>query len=167
MSGPPGRAPSFFSLRRLAFSLPVIFLLHVAEEAPRFVAWFNSLVARGITQPLFLTVNTVAFVITLALALTIAAAPEAPAGVLLSAWVGFLMLANAIFHIVGTVAHSRYSPGAVTATLLYLPAGLLTLRAISREAGVRPPVVWTAAALGAIPMLLHGYLIVFRGSRLF
>src|SRR5262249_33696424 len=65
MSGPPGRAPSFFSLRRLAFSLPVIFLLHVAEEAPRFVAWFNSLVARGITQPLFLTVNTVAFVITL------------------------------------------------------------------------------------------------------
>ena len=167
MSSPQAATTSFFSLRRIALALPVIFLAHVFEEAPRFVAWFNSLVARGITQPLFLTVNAVAFAITLALAVMIVASPDAAAGLLLSAWVGFLMLANALFHIVGTVALRRYCPGVVTATLLYLPAGLLTLRAVSREAGVRIPAVTVAAALGAVPMLVHGYRIVFLGSRLF
>ena len=167
MNVPAGPQSSFVSLRRLALLLPVIFLIHVAEEAPRFVAWFNSLVAQGITQPLFLSVNVVAFVITLALSVLIAASPEPAAGLLLSAWVGFLMLANALFHIIGTAAHARYSPGVITATLLYLPAGILTLRAICREAGVRPASAAIAAALGAVPMLVHGYLIVFRGSRLF
>lgn len=155
------------TLRRLALALPFIFLVHVLEEAPGFVAWFNSLVPRGITTPLFLRVNVVAGLITIALAAVVFAGPEPSAGLVLSAWVGFLMLANAVFHIAGTLAHARYCPGVVTATLLYLPAGLLTLRAISREAGLPPAAVVAAASVGAIPMLIHGYLIVFRGSRLF
>jgi uncharacterized protein with HXXEE motif len=155
------------TLRRLALALPVIFLAHVLEEAPGFVAWFNSRVARGITKPMFLTVNVVAGLVTIAIAAAVLAAPGPPVGIALSAWVGFLMLANAVFHIAGTIAHARYCPGVVTATLLYLPAGILTLRAVSREATVPPAGVVLAAFVGAIPMLAHGYLIVFRGSRLF
>jgi hypothetical protein len=157
----------FFSLRRLALALPVIFLLHVLEEAPGFVEWFNGLVARGISQPLFLTVNFVAFLITVALAAMVAAAPGPGTGVALTAWVGFLMLANGLFHLVATLVHGRYSPGVVTGTLLYLPVGVFTLRAVAREAGVKPAAAVLAAGAGAIPMLAHGYLIVFRGSRLF
>jgi len=77
------------------------------------------------------------------------------------------MLANGLFHIVGTVALGRYCPGVVTATLFYLPLSLLFLRAVVRELGVPLPLVGAVALLGGVPMYIHGYLIVFRGSRLF
>jgi hypothetical protein len=155
------------TLRKLVLIAPVVFILHVLEEAPGFVAWFNGLVPRGISQSLFLTVNAVALTITVLIAILVAASPEPTSGLLLAAWVGFLMLANGLLHLVGTIAHSRYSPGVVTGTLLYLPYGLLLLRKIVRDLQLRPLVVLGTAALGAIPMLIHGYLIVFRGSRLF
>ena len=77
------------------------------------------------------------------------------------------MLANGLFHIVGTVALGRYCPGVVTATLLYLPFSVLFLRAIVRELGVQSLAVGFVAVLAGAPMYIHGYLIVFRGSRLF
>jgi hypothetical protein len=154
-------------LRRLVLLAPLVFVLHVAEEAPGFVAWFNRLVPRGITQDLFLTVNAVALTITVLVALAVAAAPSGGTGIALAAWVGFLMLANGAFHLVGTVAHGRYCPGVFTGILLYLPYGVLLLRGIVRELHVHPRTVAAAATLGAVPMLIHGYLIVFRGLRLF
>lgn len=137
------------------------------EEAPGFVAWFNSLGPRGISQNLFLAVNAVALAITVVIVLLVAASPGPASGLLLAAWVGFLMLANGALHLAGTIAHARYCPGVVTGTLLYLPYGALLLRKIVRELGLSPGVVLGTAALGGAPMLLHGYLIVFRGSRLF
>ena len=32
--------------------------------------------------------------------------------------------------------------------------------------GITLRLFWTAAVLGALPMAIHGYLILFRGSRL-
>ena len=154
-------------LRRLALLAPVVFAVHVLEEAPRFVGWFNSLVPRGITQPLFLTVNAVAFAITILVAIVVAAAPSEGSALLLSAWVGFLMLANGLFHLVGTIVHGCYSPGVVTGTLIYLPYSILVLHRAARELDLEPGAVAAAAAIGAAPMLVHGYLIVFRASRLF
>ena len=155
------------SLRKLALLAPFIFILHVLEEAPGFVAWFNSLVPRGISQNLFLTVNAVGLAITVVIVLLVAAAPDRASGLVLAAWVGFLMLANGVLHLVGTVAHARYCPGVVTGTLLYLPYGAVLLRKIIHELRLSPGVVLGTAALGGAPMLLHGYLIVFRASRLF
>ena len=156
-------------LRKLVLFAPVVLIIHVLEEAPGFVAWFNSLVPRGITQNLFLTVNAVGLVITLLIVLVVATSQDIDpvSGLALAAWVGFLMLANGLVHIVGTVAHARYCPGVVTGTLVYLPYGALLLRGIVREARLNPIVVLSATALGAIPMVVHGYLIVFRASRLF
>jgi hypothetical protein len=154
-------------MRTLALALPVVFVLHVLEEAPGFVAWFNGLVTPRITQGTFLAVNATAFAITLAVALAIAASRE-PAPVLAGvAWVGFLMLANGLFHLVATVAHGRYCPGLVTGVLLYLPSSFLFLRAAVRETRLPPLLVAGLALAGATPMAIHGYLIVFRGSRLF
>jgi len=155
------------ALRKLVLVAPVLFILHVVEEAPGFVAWFNSLVPRGITQNLFLAVNAAALTITILIALLVAASPDPASGLVLAAWVGFLMLANGMLHIVGTIAHARYCPGVVTGTLLYLPYGVLLLRRIVRDLQVSPVAVLGVAALGAVPMLVHGYLIVFRASRLF
>jgi hypothetical protein len=155
------------TLRKLVLLAPLIFILHVLEEAPGFVVWFNSLVPRGISQDLFLTVNAVALIVTVVIALLVAGSSDAASGLLLAAWVGFLMLANGVLHLVGTIAHGRYSPGVVTGTLLYLPYGVLLLRKIARDLELSPGVIFGAAALGGIPMLVHGYLIVFRASRLF
>lgn len=162
-----GRAPTAVALRRLALIAPFLFVLHVVEEGPGFVAWFNSLVPRGITQRLFLTVNAVALGITVLIVLLVAASPDPVLGLVLAAWVGFLMLANGAFHLVGTIAHARYCPGVVTGTLLYLPYGVLLLRQVVRDLGLSAGVVLGTAALGGVPMLVHGYLIVFRASRLF
>ena len=63
--------------------------------------------------------------------------------------------------------HGRYCPGVVTGVLLYLPLSVLLLRAVTRESGLPRGAVAAATLAGAIPMLVHGYLIVFRGSRLF
>jgi Protein of unknown function with HXXEE motif len=155
------------ALRKLVLLLPFIFILHVFEEAPGFVMWFNSLVPRGISQNLFLTVNAVALAVTVAIALLVASSHDPASGLVLAAWVGFLLLANGIFHLIGTIAHARYCPGVVTGTLLYLPYGALLLRKIIRDLGLKSGVVVGAAALGGVPMLVHGYLIVFRASRLF
>lgn len=157
---PPG-------LRILAFALPLVFAVHVAEEAPGFVAWFNSLVTPPITQRLFLSVNATAFVITLAVASLVATSRDTGSCIVGVAWVGFLMLANGMLHLVGTLVHLRYSPGVITGTLLYLPLSVLFMRAVVRECAISWRAVLLAALAGGVPMYIHGYLIIFRGSRLF
>ena len=154
-------------IRTLAFTLPVVFILHVVEEAPLFVRWFNSRVTPQISQRSFLTVNAIAFVITLTLALCLVASRARLLSLLGVAWVGFLMLANGLFHLVATIAHGSYCPGVITSVLLYLPLSLLFMRSVARESQVPPIIVAVVALAGAVPMALHGYLIVFRGSRLF
>lgn len=147
--------------------MPIVFILHVIEEASGFVAWFNSLVARHISQQLFLTVNATALVITVFVAIVVAAGRESVSALVGVGWVGFLMLANGIFHLAGTFALGRYCPGVITGTLLYLPLSLLFMRTVVLELALPPRVVLAVALLGGIPMYIHGYLIVFRGSRLF
>lgn len=151
----------------LALLAPIIFILHVLEEAPAFVPWFNSLVEPDITQPVFLRVNGVAFLITVALSGALAATREPAIAVADLAWLGFLMFANALLHLTATVVHHRYSPGAVTAACLYLPYFALLFAAVSRRLRVSWSAALAATVLGSLPMLAHGYLIVFRGSRLF
>ena len=66
-----------------------------------------------------------------------------------------------------TLVHRRYCPGVVTGTLVDLPYGTIVLRSIVRDLRVSAAAVLGAASFGALPMLAHAYLIVFRGSRLF
>jgi len=154
-------------LRVLAIALPIVFAIHVAEEAPGFVAWFNNLVTPGITQRLFLSVNAIGFLITLATASLVANSRSSGACVVAVAWVGFLMLANGTLHLVATLVHSRYSPGVITGSLLYLPFSVLFMQAVVRERAIPWRTVLSAALAGGVPMYIHGYLIVFRGSRFF
>jgi hypothetical protein len=83
------------------------------------------------------------------------------------AWLSFLMLANALLHVAGGLVDGRYVLGLATAVLLYLPyyAWLFTRAVRSRR--IKVAGLAAAAALGSLPMLLHGYLILFRGGRLF
>lgn len=154
-------------IRRVALLAPVIFAAHVAEEAPGFVEWFNRLVRPGISESLFFSVNATAFIIMVILAGMLAATRERAVATLMLAWLGFLMLANAVFHLVATVVHARYCPGVITTTVLYLPYFAWFFWLAVRHLRVPLPIAVVVVLLGSAPMATHGYLIVFRGERLF
>lgn len=159
-----GRVPR---LRGLLLLAPIIFVAHFLEEGPRFVTWFNGRVAQGITPELFWTVNYTALAITIAV-IALEWVSESPAtAVIIVAWLSFLMLANAALHIAGALADAAYVPGLVTAVLLYLPFSAFILARVLRTRRLAAGIVAASALVGALPMVIHGYLIVFRGSRLF
>jgi hypothetical protein len=151
----------------LALLAPIVFVVHVAEETPTFVSWFNRLVEPDITEGMFFRVNATAFVITIVLAAILAATRKPAVAVIDLAWIALLMLANGLFHLTATVVHRTYSPGAVTAAVLYLPYFAVLFSVVLKRFGVPLSVALIATILGALPMAVHGYLIVFRGSRLF
>ena len=146
---------------------PIIFIGHFVEEAPGFVAWFNAHVARGITSGLFWRVNISALVITLIVVVVEWLSRTMGALLLAIAWVSFLMLANAVLHVAGAFVDRQYVPGLATAVLLYLPYSAWLFRKAVQSRRVKVTGLVAAALLGALPMLIHGYLIIFRGSRLF
>lgn len=152
---------------RLLLLAPLIFVCHFLEESPGFVQWFNAHVARGITSKLFWRVNLSALAITLIVVGIDWFSRSAFSLSLAIVWLSFLMLANAIFHIVGGLVDRQYVPGLATAILLYLPYySWLFIRAVKSKQ-VKLIVLVVGAVIGSVPMLLHGYLIIFRGSRLF
>ena len=154
-------------LRTLLLAAPLIFTAHFSEEAPGFVTWFNAHVARGITVPLFWSVNYTALGITVAVAALEWRSNSTLSALLAIAWLSLLMFANALFHLAGALVDRAYMPGLATAILLYLPFyGWIIASAIQWRRLPRAGVA-AAAILGALPMLVHGYLIVFLGSRLF
>jgi hypothetical protein len=93
--------------------------------------------------------------------------PSPFSALVLVAWFSFLFLANAILHVVGSLHDRAYVPGLVTAVVLYVPFGVWLIWRVLKTRRLGAGTVAAAAVLGALPMLLHGYLIIFRGSRLF
>jgi len=154
-------------LPRIILWAPLIFVFHFLEEAPGFVAWFNAHVTRGIDFATFLQVNLSGLVIT---ALVVGMYWFARSGFALSlvvAWFSFLMFANALLHIAGSIIDKSYAPGVITALLLYLPYYFYVMAKIFKTGQLRASLMFGAAVLGAIPMCIHGYRILFLGSRLF
>lgn len=152
---------------RIILLAPFVFVAHFLEEAPGFVPWFNAHVTPGITEPLFWSVNLTGLGITAAVVTIERAAPSRASAVIVVSWLSFLMLANGLFHIVAAAVDRAYIPGLVTAIILYLPYYSLIVRRLGRERRISPAAVAASATIGALPMLAHGFLIVFRGSRLF
>lgn len=153
--------------RVLLLAAPSIFVAHVLEEAPGFVTWFNAHVARGITAPLFWTMNCTALGITIAVVALEWVSGTALSVSLVVAWLSFLMLANAFLHVGGSLVDGAYVPGLVTAVLLYLPFFTVVVRSAVRLRRLPRFALAVIIGLGALPMLTHGYLILFRGDRLF
>jgi hypothetical protein len=161
------RIPKNADPYKIVLFAPLIFVLHVAEESPGFVKWFNSLVSEGITPGTFWSVNGFALVITVALTAFAAGSKERVAAMIALAWLSFLMFANGLFHLVATVVHGRYSPGTVTSALLYLPYFVWFVWLMGKELKIKLPGLVVTIIAGSLPMCVHGYLIVFEGSRLF
>jgi len=154
-------------LRRVLLLAPLVFVAHFLEESPGFVSWFNTHVTRGITPDLFWTVNATALLITVLVTVAFWGTETTAAVVLVVAWLSFLMLTNAVFHVTAAVVDRGYVPGLATAILLYLPYCGWVAWLLLRYRRAAPGLLAAAAVLGAIPMAVHGYRILFLGSRLF
>lgn len=154
------------TLRGLARSLPIVFAFHVFEESLGFVQWFNARVEPDISWRTFITVTSVAFVITVLVAAQLSVSRSRFIGIAAAAWVGFLMLANGILHIAASIMDGGYVPGLGTAVLLYLPVSLALVASIASECAMSWTRVAIAALLGGIPMYLQGWLVLFRGTSL-
>jgi hypothetical protein len=152
--------------RRLILLAPLVFALHVAEEAPRFVEWFSEH-APGMTPGSFWAINIFAFAVTVALTIVAWASRTSGAMTALLAWLSFLMLANGICHMGASLLERRYVPGTMTAALLYMPYFFWFARHTVREFRLAVPAAVAVVAAGSIPMLIQGYLLLFEGRRLF
>jgi len=146
---------------------PIIFTGHFLEESPRFVAWFNAHVQNGITSRLFWNVNISALVITIVVMSIELIEPSIFSACFVVLWLSFLMLTNAMFHITGTIVDQQYMPGLVTAVILYLPYYCFIVARLLKKNRLTVGTAIVLAMLGSVLMLVHGYLIIFRGSRLF
>jgi hypothetical protein len=152
---------------RVMLIAPLVFVCHALEEAPRFVEWFNAHVERGITGELFWSVNLSALIITLIIAGIAWLLPSSLSLLAAITWLSFLMFANALFHLMATIVDGAYAPGVITAARFYLPYFTWVLIKIARSRQARWEPMLAAVILGAIPMLIHGYRIVFMRGRLF
>lgn len=66
------------------------------------------------------------------------------------------------------VAHvAEEAPGVITALLLYVPFSTWVIASAVRTRRLSAFAATIAVVLGALPMLVHGYMILFRGPRLF
>lgn len=153
-------------VRLLILLAPVIYAAHILEEAPGYMRWVNSIVDRPFPDAgHFFAGNLPSIAITAILAILAALTLNRWVLAATLAWLSYFMFANAIFHIVATLALGRYSPGTITAAVLYLPY----FAWFARYLRTRVP-VWTVAAITLIfgaPMFIQAYMIVFRGTRFY
>jgi hypothetical protein len=154
-------------LGRVLLLAPIVFIIHVLEESRTFVPWLNSHVTPGTTQNAFWNVNLIGLLITGILSLGFWATRSTASLFLIVAWLSFLMLTNAIFHITGTIVDRAYVPGVVSAIVLYLPYCAWVLVRVFRSRSLPFGVVSAAVVVGGLPMAVHGYQILFLGTRLF
>jgi hypothetical protein len=156
-----------YPLKRALLFAPLVFVAHFLEESSGFVPWFNAHVTRGITADLFWTVNATGLLITVLVTLAFRGSESAAAMALVVAWLSFLMLTNAAFHVTGAIVDRGYVPGLATAVLLYFPYCGWVAWQLVHHRRAPPGLLVAAAVLGAIPMAVHGYRILFLGTRLF
>ena len=146
---------------------PVIYAAHIAEEVPGYERWFNSLVTPGIGEGALLRANVVPCMFVALLAGMAVLTRWRALMLCLLAWISFFMFANAVFHVMATLALIRYSPGVVTATVLYLPFCFWFARYLITRMRIGPDIVALIALLAGLPMYLQTYMVVFQGKRFY
>lgn len=151
---------------RLLALAPVVFLAHFIEEAFGFLDWFNALVEPDMSPRTFYAVNGFALAVTALLAASGIRWRNHNLGLLLIAWLSFLMLTNGALHIAASFMLATYVPGAITSVVLYLPFFVFAVITICREFEVQARAAIIAAVIGAAPMLLQGVSVLADGRRL-
>jgi hypothetical protein len=145
---------------------PVIFGLHVAEEAPGYVRWFNGIAGPPIPESGFLQAQTTPLMAAAFLGAGAAWLRNRWGALVLLLWSSHFFLANALYHLVASVALVTYSPGLVTGTLLYVPY-FTWLAGESRRRGVAAWAILFVTFFAGLPALIQTWMVVFEGRRFY
>jgi hypothetical protein len=124
---------------------PLAYGLHIAEEyAFHFPAYVANVTGRHFSNSQFLLLNAVFWLLMAATVVIVLARPS-------RAWLVITLAAilgiNAAAHVLGSIVTATWSPGTVTATLLYIPLVVFALKRILPH--VRRDLAVQAMALGA------------------
>ena len=143
---------------RLGWLLPVTYAAHIFEEwRGGFPAWWSRLTGVAMSPQTFISINKTALV-----AMTVAVIVAYLIKEMRWLFVAFgtVVLVNAAAHLTASAATLTYSPGAVTGALLWLPLGVLIVRAgwrgLSRRAFAAGVLVGVAMHAGVTLTALYG-----------
>jgi Protein of unknown function with HXXEE motif len=141
---------------KLVWLLPLTFVPHIAEE---YFGDFSHYVATAMggyvmPGPVFLANNAAFMVILLSLCAWATLRPSSRSAFLLTCWASGNTFWDFFCHLYYTAASGRYSPGVVTAALLYYPIPLLISYAGIREGRLALRSTLYAYAIGLLLLLL-------------
>jgi Protein of unknown function with HXXEE motif len=136
------------------------FAIHVAEEwFAGFTTWVAQIAGRPMPDRAFLAINAIAMLLLL---IGIRAASRSESKGWIAVAIAAIVLINTVSHMAGAVLTQSYAPGLISAVVLYVPLGSLTLiRAIDQSA--RGTVSKGVAAATAIHGLV--FVVAFLTTR--
>lgn len=119
------------ALRSIIWLIPAAYGLHIIEEfTGNFPGWVDHSVHGTFSYTGFV-LNNVAFMTILLIVVRLNWRRSSPArATALVVWVSANLFWDALFHLILTPVLGVYSPGLVTAALLYVPLSLLTATAV-------------------------------------
>lgn len=143
------------TFRRIVWLMPAAFAVHIVEEAVGgFPAWVGLVVGRPMSSADFLLNNAAFMGVLVSLTAWATIRPGRLPAFLLVAWASGNLFWNFVFHLVTTVLLDRYSPGLVSAVLLYFPLSVAVAWAVLRERVLGTGRFLGAVSIGAALMLL-------------
>jgi hypothetical protein len=110
---------------RFVWLFPAVYALHIVEEyGTGFPAWMTRHMHASMDNPGFLLNNALFMAILLATTAWASLGRSRLSAFVFLAWASGNLFWNFIFHLVTTLLADSYSPGLVTASLLYYPVSL-------------------------------------------
>lgn len=156
-------SPNVRSYRAAIVWLPVAYLLHIVEEL-RFPAWVQQHLPAGasFTMTRFLVTNALLW--SVCVAVVICAWRAGRTGAFFAVTVAWVLFANMFFHAGHTVVDGIYSPGVVTACLLYPPLVVVVTTRAWRAGLISPRLVGVSAVVGIGAIQLLQYINLERAA---
>jgi len=138
--------------REIVWLAPLAYAVHILEEFWRFPLWASTHFAPGFTTHRFVVANAVIMVVLLGLTALVSAVRERAVDFVYFCWLAGQLFHNALFHMGTTAYFGVYSPGLLSAILLYLPVCYCVARAAYREARIDNAEGAAALVVGAAGM---------------
>jgi hypothetical protein len=139
---------------RFLWAMPAAYALHIGEEyGTGFPAWMNQHMHASMTNTVFLLNNALFMAILLSLSAWASLSTSRLSAFLFLGWASGNLFWNFIFHLVTTLTADSYSPGLVTASLLYYPISIWVGVLAVRDKRLDLAGVLGAFAIGAAIMM--------------
>jgi hypothetical protein len=125
------------------------FLVHVAEEYPRFPEWATRHFGTT-SRPWYVYSHVPLVAAVLGISFLAAAAPARTLFPVLATSVQWVFATNAVFHVATTFVYREYSPGVITAVALFLPGTAYLFGRTVRDGLLTPAQIVVAIVIGTV-----------------